>query len=99
MVDCENCDPFKLNATLRNLNENRTVSNQENHSLRRYTYIQRLAIFDRFTSIPVEREDVARITNRKSLVDIRMTAGTCREYYQDRISAFIIASSIQIIGA
>jgi hypothetical protein len=93
MVDCENCDPFKLYATLRNLNETelsrikKIILYDDIHT----SSVWR--IFDRFTSIPVEREDVARITNRKSLVDIRMTAGTCREYYQDRISAFIIASS------
>ena len=43
--------------------------------------------------IPVEREEISRVTGRKSLVDIRMTAGTCREFYQDNVTSFIIASS------
>lgn len=93
MVDCENCDPFKLYATLRNLNETelsrirKIILYDDVHT----SSVWR--IFDHFTSIPVEREDVARVTNRKSLVDIRMTAGTCKEYYQDKVTAFIIASS------
>ena len=93
MVDCENCDPYKLYATLRNLNEaevqkiKKIVLYDDSHTASVWR------IFDRFVGIPVEREDISRVTNRKSLVDIRMTAGTCREFYQDKVTSFVIASS------
>ena len=56
-------------------------------------YFFHILIFHKFINIPVEREDIGRVTNHKSLVDIRMTAGTCREFYQDKVTSFIIASS------
>lgn len=93
MVDCENCDPYKLYATLRNLNEadlkkiKKIVLYDDVHSPSVWR------IFSRFINISVEREDISRVTNRKSLVDIRMTAGTCKEFYQDKVTSFIIASS------
>ena len=93
MVDCENCDPYRLYATLRNLNETEL---QKIKKIVLYDDIHTASvwrIFHKFDSIPVEREEVGRVTNRKSLVDIRMTAGTCREFYQDKVTAFIIASS------
>ena len=46
-----------------------------------------------FTSIPVEHVEVQRVTDRKSLVDIMMTAGVCKSYYEDGIDSFILVSS------
>ena len=34
-----------------------------------------------------------RIKENKSLVDIRLTTGTCREYYQNQVDSFILVSS------
>lgn len=93
MVDCENCDPFKLYATLKNLDGGELAHVKKIILYDDIHTSSAWRIFDRFVDVPVEREDVARVTNRKSLVDIRMTAGTCREYYQDKVTAFIIASS------
>lgn len=93
MVDCENCDPYRLYATLRNLNETELSKIKK---IILYDDIHTASvwrIFDRFVGIPVEREEISRVTGRKSLVDIRMTAGTCREFYQDNVTSFIIASS------
>ena len=36
---------------------------------------------------------IERIKEQKSLVDIRLTTGTCREYYQNGIKSFILVSS------
>ena len=33
------------------------------------------------------------VTDRKSLVDIKMTAGVCEAYYKDNIDSFILCSS------
>ena len=93
MVDCENCDPYKLYATLRNLSETEL---QKIRKIVLYDDIHAASvwrIFNRYVNIPVEHEDIGRVTNHKSLVDIRMTAGTCKEFYQEKVTSFIIASS------
>jgi hypothetical protein len=46
-----------------------------------------------FTRIPVEHIEVERVTDRKSLVDISMTASVCKDFYQNGITSFIIVSS------
>lgn len=92
-VDCENSDVFKLYGVLKNLNQD---------ELNR---IDKIMLFDdyhtstawewlsKFTKIPVEYIEVARVTDSKSLVDIKMTAGVCTAFYKDNIDSFIICSS------
>lgn len=50
-------------------------------------------ILERFTQIPIEHVLIERIKENKSLVDIRLTTGTCREYYQNNVDSFILVSS------
>ena len=92
-VDCENSDVFKLYSVLKNLNPDELAK------------IEKITLYDdhhttsgwdwlvHFISIPVEHIEVQRVTDRKSLVDIKMTASVCRDYYENGISSFIIVSS------
>ncbi len=92
-VDCENSNVFKLYSVLKNLNQNELSK------------IEKITLYDdsnttsgwdwiaNFTHIPVEHIEVARVTDRKSLVDIRMTASVCSDFYQEGITSFIIVSS------
>ena len=48
---------------------------------------------NKFTSIPVEHIETERIINRKSLVDIKMAVGICKNIYENEIDSFIIFSS------
>lgn len=94
VVDCENSDPYKLYATLNNLDQNALLPK-----------ISKIILFDdvhttpawkileKFTDIPIEHILIERVKENKSLVDIRLTTGTCREYYQNGVSAFILVSS------
>ena len=96
VVDCENSDPFKLCAVLRNI---RTISGEH------FAKINKIILFDdphtieawkflqNYIKIPVEHEIVERVNDYKSLVDIRMTAGTCKEHYQNHIDGFLLVSS------
>jgi len=96
VVDCENSDPFKLCAVLRNI---RTISGEH------YAKINKIILFDdphtieawkflqNYIKIPVEHEIIERVNDYKSLVDIRMTAGTCKEHYQNQIDGFLLVSS------
>ena len=93
VVDCENSDPYKLCATLKNLNEFYTSK------------ISRIILFDdvhtatawqtleSYTSIPVERILIERVKQNKSLVDIKLTARACQEHYQNQVDSFVIVSS------
>jgi hypothetical protein len=92
-VDCENSDVFKLYSVLKNLNQDEL------------TKIEKITLYDdsnttsgwdwlsQFTRIPVEHIEVERVTDRKSLVDISMTASVCKDFYQNGITSFIIVSS------
>ena len=92
-VDCENSDVFKLYSVLKNLNPDELAK------------IEKITLYDddnttsgwdwlaHFISIPVEHIEVQRVTDRKSLVDIKMTASVCKDYYENGISSFIIVSS------
>ena len=93
-VDCENSDVFKLYSVLKGLNADELAK------------IEKITLYDDsntttgwdflkppFINIPVEHIEVQRVTERKSLVDIKMTARVCKDYYENGITSFIIVSS------
>lgn len=92
-VDCENSDVYKLYSVLKNLNQDELKK------------IEKIVLYDdyhtncgwdwlgKFTHIPIEHVEVERVTDQKSLVDIKMTAGVCKDYYENNITSFIIVSS------
>lgn len=93
VVDCENSDVYKLYGMLKNLNYDEISK------------ISKIMLFDdvhttdgwdfleNFTGIPVEHIEVERITDYKSLVDIKVSTGVCREYYKNCVTSFILLSS------
>lgn len=92
-VDCENSDPYKLYSVLKGLNQEEL------------TKIEKITLYDdpnttagwdwlsRFIRIPVEHIEIERVSDRKSLVDVRMTASVVADFYRDGITSFIIVSS------
>ncbi|MCC8111595.1 MAG: NYN domain-containing protein [Ruminococcus sp.] len=92
-VDCENSDVYKLYSVLRNLDDNGLLKIEKIYL---YNDCHTSCGWDwlyQFTRIPVEHVEVERVTDRKSLVDIKMTAGVSKNYYADGIDSFIIVSS------
>lgn len=93
VVDCENSNVFKLYGVLNNLDNDQ------------FSKIEKIILYDdyhttcgwdwleKFTYIPVQHEEVDRVNDRKSLVDIKMTAGVCEAYYKKGIDSFILCSS------
>jgi len=93
VVDCENSDPYRLCATIRNLDE------------QFLTKISKIILFDdvntatawsilaSFVNIPIEHILIERLKQSKSLVDVKLTAGTCKEFYQNNVDSFVIVSS------
>lgn len=92
-VDCENSNPFKLYSVLKGLNQDE-LSKIEKITL--YDDPNTTAGWDwlsKFTQIPVEHIEIDRVSDRKSLVDVRMTASVVTDFYRDGITSFIIVSS------
>lgn len=93
VVDCENSDPYRLCAVLNNLKKDilekiiKIILFDDVHTATAWN------ILGAYTDIPVEHMMIGRIKQSKSLVDIRLTAGACREFYQNQVDSFIIASS------
>lgn len=92
-VDCENSDVYKLYGVLKNLaaEELEKISTiilyDDYHTSCGWDWLEK------FIKIPVEHVEVERVTDRKSLVDIKMTAGVCEAYYRDEVDSFILCSS------
>ena len=92
-VDCENSNPFKLYSVLKGFDPEELAK------------IEKITLYDdpnttagwdwlsKFTQIPVEHIEIDRVTDRKSLVDVRMTASVVTDFYQGGITSFIIVSS------
>ena len=93
VVDCENSDPYKLCAVLKNLDYKYTqkISNiilfDDIHTASAWR------ILEDFTKIPVEHILIERVKESKSLVDIKLTARACQEHYINKVDSFIIVSS------
>lgn len=94
VVDCENSDPYKLYATLTNLDEEalldkivKIILYDDIHTTSAWS------ILKEFTQIPIEHITIERIKENKSLVDIRLSTGTCVEHYENNVDSFILCSS------
>ena len=53
----------------------------------------------REAGIIIEHDELPRLKEQKSLVDLRMVAKTCEEFYKNNVSHFILASSDSDIWA
>lgn len=93
VVDCENSDPYKLCATLRNLDRQYT---EKITSIILFDDIHAASawrILDSFTGINVEHMMIERVKQNKSLVDVMLISRTCQEHYKNNVDSFIIVSS------
>lgn len=92
-VDCENSDVYKLYGMLKNLNRDeiekieKIILYDDRNTNNGWDYIEK------FIGIPVEHIEVQRVVDHKSIVDMRMATGICREFYKNDVSSFILLSS------
>lgn len=93
VVDCENSDPYKLCAMLRSLDHEalnkitKIILFDDEHAATGWR------ILESFVHVPIEHIMIERIKQNKSLVDIRLAAGVCKEHYQNNVDSFVIVSS------
>ena len=92
-VDCENVDPFCFAATIANLD---SVSISKVKKIILYDDVNTSTAWDDIAEIidvPVEKHDISRLLDQKSLVDITMTMGVCQEHYTANMDSAILVSS------
>lgn len=93
VVDCENSDPYKLCATMQNLDY------EELHKISSIILFDDVhtatawRILESYVQIPVEHIMIERVKQNKSLVDIKLTARACEEHYRNNVDSFVIVSS------
>jgi hypothetical protein len=93
VVDCENTDPYRLCATLNVLTKQIQSKIHKIMLFDNADTIHLWRILESYTTIPVEYVTSQRVLQNKSLVDIEMTAVTCREHYRGNVDSFILVSS------
>ncbi|MBQ7918641.1 MAG: NYN domain-containing protein [Lachnospiraceae bacterium] len=93
VVDCENSNPYKLYGVLKNMQLeaqgiiSKIILYDDCHTGIAWDYIEKLI------DIPVEHVEVQRVTDAKSLVDMRLAVGVAAAYYREKIDSFILCSS------
>lgn len=93
IVDCENSDLYKLYATLRGLNQaqlskiSKIILYDDIHAASGWD------LLNEFISISVEHHIIERINEHKSLTDVTLTAGACKEFFQNGVDSFVLVSS------
>lgn len=93
VVDCENADAFNFYGTLKGLDDDviskidKIILYDDVNTTVGWNYLSK------HIDVPIERVNVKRLLRNKSLVDIQLTAGVCKGFYNDKIDSFIIVSS------
>ena len=98
IVDCENSNAQRLYSAIEPVGAyiNKVILVDDEHTN---------AIWDevahefREAGIAVEHDQLPRLKEEKSLVDLRMVAKTCEEFYKNHVEHFILASSDSDIWA
>lgn len=92
VVDCENSDAQRLYNTLSCVKDRlrKIILIDDTHTNLMWDEIVREY---REEGIIIEHDELPRIKEEKSLVDLRMVAKTCEEFYKNDVKYFILVSS------
>ena len=93
VVDCENSDAYRLCAMIQNLPESMAGKIQKIILYDDIHTSSAWQILNEHTDVPVEHIEIERIKDSKSLVDMRLATGVCREYFQNNVESFVLVSS------
>ena len=93
VVDCENSDPIKLAACLSGL-ASRDMSKIYKILLVDSDYTTSgWGLLSRLPHLPIEHVKIPRLVERKSQVDMALTAKTCQEVYRNGVDSIVLVSS------
>ncbi|WP_051671710.1 NYN domain-containing protein [Oribacterium sp. P6A1] len=93
IVDCENSDPYRLCAAVKNLDAER-LSKIEKIIL--FDDVHAASAWEMLSShvkIPVEYILIERLKDNKSLADVKVAARTAKEFYSNDVDSFVLVSS------
>ena len=91
LVDCENSDPVKLFELIKELPKvYKVVLIDDAHTTELWNYVPELL---RERGIIAEREEVERVVEHKSLVDMKLATKACEEHYKNGVDSIMLATS------
>lgn len=93
VVDCENADPFRFHAVLDYLGPELLKSVEKILLFNDIKTTVAWNYIGKELDVPVTQIITERVIGHKSLVDIRLTAETSKEFYKNNIDSFILVSS------
>lgn len=98
VVDCENSDAQRLYDSWAFMKRflRRIILVDDTHTNLMWDELVREY---READIPIEHDELPRLKEEKSLVDLRMVAKTCEEYYKNHVEHFILVTSDSDIWA
>lgn len=98
VVDCENSDAQRLYDALDAIKGNlrKIVLVDDTHTNLMWDELVREY---REAGVPIEHDELPRLKEQKSLVDLRMVAKTCEEFYKNHVEHFVLVTSDSDIWA
>lgn len=98
VVDCENSDAQRLYDSLAFMKRflRKIILVDDTHTNLMWDELVREY---REAGIPIEHDELPRLKEQKSLVDLRMVAKTCEEHYKNHVEHFILVTSDSDIWA
>ena len=94
VVDCENADPYKFFGMMECLDKRALLRSTDKIILYNDVHASSAwRVINRYADIPVEHIMTERVLERKSLVDIQLAAGVCREHYENNADSILLFSS------
>lgn len=92
VVDCENSEAQRLYDSLAFMKRflRKIILVDDTHTNLMWDELVREY---REEGIPIEHDELPRLKEQKSLVDLRMVAKTCEEYYKNHVEHFILVTS------
>ena len=93
VVDCENADPYKFIASINGMSKEQLSRISKIILCDDVNASAAWKIMENHVSVPVEYILTERVLERKSLLDVRVTAETCKEHYKNNVDSFVLVSS------
>lgn len=90
VVDCENADIFKFYEMIKSVNTEKISKIMLFDGTKT---MNAWKVFGKYIDIQIEYLSGTRVSEYKSLVDIQLTAGVCKEHYENHVDSFILVSS------
>ncbi len=93
LVDCENCDPLKLCAALQSMQPETLAKITKIILYNDVNASSAWGLLAKHTKATIEHQMSERVLTGKSLVDVMLVAGCCKEHYANHVNSFLLFSS------